>query len=161
MPDPSDNAVEPGEASEAIGRDYFELFNEVGIIAQLSRALFEGAQADGLSLPHFSVLNHLVRLGDGKTPLAIARAFQTPKASMTNTLAGLEARGLIETRPNPEDGRGKLVFLTRAGNARRETAIASTGPALVPIVAEHDVEARRAMVPMLAALRVVLDRNRR
>ncbi len=50
MPKPSDSAVEPGDTSEAIGRDYFELFNEVGIIAQLSRALFEGFTAKGARL---------------------------------------------------------------------------------------------------------------
>jgi DNA-binding MarR family transcriptional regulator len=161
MPDPSETAEGREDSPEAVGRVYFELFNEVGIIAQLSRALFEGAQTDGLTVPHFSVLNHLARLGDGRTPLELSRAFQTPKASMTNTLAGLEARGLVETRPNPGDGRGKLVFLTEAGRARREAAIASAGPRIVSIVAEHDVGTARALVPLLAELRAVLDRNRR
>lgn len=156
-PEISESVDPPG----GTGRVYFELFTEVGILAQLSRALFEGAQADGLTLPHFSVLSHLVRRGDGVSPLTLSRAFQTPKASMTNTLAGLETRGLIETRPNPEDGRGKLVFLTDAGRARYEAAVMAAAPDLVAVTAEHDPEAARTLVPMLAALREVMDRNRR
>jgi DNA-binding MarR family transcriptional regulator len=91
---------------------YFELFNEIGILAQLSRALFEARLPKGLTVPHFSVLNHLVRLGDGKTPLALARAFQVPKTTRTHTLSGLEARGLVDLAPNPRDGRSKRVRLT-------------------------------------------------
>jgi lipopolysaccharide export system permease protein len=69
----------------------FALLNEIGIIEQLARNRFERAQPDGLRLPHFAVLNHLVRLGDGRTPGQIARAFQLTKATMTNTLQRLEA----------------------------------------------------------------------
>ncbi|MGB0499456.1 MAG: MarR family transcriptional regulator, partial [Rubricella sp.] len=56
----------PPDADET--RTYFALFNEIGIIAQLSRALFEARLDDGITLPHFTVLNHLVRVGDGATP---------------------------------------------------------------------------------------------
>jgi len=83
----------------------FELLNEVGIIAQLSRTLMESRLDDGLTIHHFTALNHLVRLGDGKTPMDLARAFQVPKTSMSHTLAGLEKRGLIRMEPNPDDGR--------------------------------------------------------
>jgi DNA-binding MarR family transcriptional regulator len=153
--------AEASDPSEAPGRLWFELFTEVGIIAQLSRTMFEGAQADGLTLPQFSVLNHLVRLGDGRAPLDLARAFQTPKASLTNTLAGLEARGLIETRANPADGRSKLVYLTEAGRARRATAIAAVGPELARIHALPGASHAADLLPGLAALRKLLDENRR
>ncbi|MFM7336534.1 MAG: MarR family winged helix-turn-helix transcriptional regulator, partial [Tabrizicola sp.] len=97
----------------------FAFFNEVGILAQLSRALFEARLPDGFNLPQFVVLNHLVRVKDGQTPLALARAFQVPKTSMTHSLAVLERHGLIEMRPNARDGRSKCVFLTEAGRAFR------------------------------------------
>jgi DNA-binding MarR family transcriptional regulator len=158
MPDAPDPATTP--PPDPAGRLWFELFNEIGILAQLSRALFETAQPDGLTLPQFTVLNHLVRLGDGKPPLDLARAFQTPKASLTNTLAGLEARGLIETRPHPKDGRSKLVHLTGAGRARREAAIDRVGPELARLAAEADPGAIERLLPGLAALRRTLDENR-
>ena len=79
---------------------YFQLFNEIGILSQLSRAMFEARLEHGFLLPHFSVLNHLIRVGDGKTPLNLSHAFQVPKASMTHTLAGLAKAGYIEMIEN-------------------------------------------------------------
>jgi len=150
----------PAPPPETQERRWFALLNEIGILAQLSRALFEAAQDDGLSLPQFSVLNHLVRLGDGRAPLDLARAFQTPKASMTNTLARLEERGLIETRPHPKDGRSKLVHLTAAGSARRVAAIAAVEADLARIGALAEPEVVERLLPGLAALRRVFDDNR-
>jgi DNA-binding MarR family transcriptional regulator len=145
----------PGDA-----RLYFALLNEVGIVAQLSRALFEAAAPEGVSLPQFTVLNHLARLGDGRAPLAIAKAFQVPKPSMTHTLAALEARGLVETRPHPRDGRSKLVYLTEAGRAMRERCIAVLAPATGRIAAGFPPAEARALLPLLEALRRVMDADR-
>ena len=39
--------------------------------------------------------------------------------SLSRTLKSMEARGLIERRPNPEDGRGVLIFLTDFGKEKR------------------------------------------
>ncbi|MEO9900273.1 MarR family transcriptional regulator [Nisaea sp.] len=139
---------------------YFRFFNEIGIIAQLSRAVMESCLPEGLSSAHFGVLNHLVRLGDGRTPLAIARAFQVPKNSMTNTLAGLEKRGLIEMRPNPEDGRSKLVCLTDAGRAFRDDAIKALDPDMQMIGNQFDPEMISDLVPKLSEIRAFLDSRR-
>tara|TARA_B100000780_G_scaffold42886_1_gene26609 strand:- start:1472 stop:1918 length:447 start_codon:yes stop_codon:yes gene_type:complete len=48
-----------------------------------------------------------------------------PKMGMENTslsrlLNSLEERNFIERRPNPEDGRGRLVYLTKLGLKKRE-----------------------------------------
>ena len=140
--------------------DLFAVFNEIGIIEQLARAMFEALLPDGVTVPQFAVLNHLVRVADGRTPLEIARAFQVPKTSMTNTLAGLERRGLVETRPNPEDGRSKRVWLTPAGRAFRGEAIAALGPELRAMDRELDGARMAAILPELARLREWLDRRR-
>jgi len=136
----------------------FALLNEIGIIEQLARNRFERAQPDGLRLPHFAVLNHLVRLGDGKTPGQLARAFQLTKATMTNTLQRLEARGLVRVAPDPLDARAKRVFLTEEGRARREAAVAFTAEDLVGLAATSGIEAG-ALLPPLRALRMALDRD--
>jgi hypothetical protein len=47
----------------------FAFFNEVSIIGQLSGSLFERRLPHGFLVSHFGVLNHLARMGDGKTPL--------------------------------------------------------------------------------------------
>ena len=151
----------PRAASAAARRArLFELFNEIGIIGQLATTRFNGALPDGLHVSHFSVLNHLVRLGDGRTPLAIAEAFQVSKATMTNTLARLGERGLVTLRPNPEDGRSKTVHLTEAGRAFRDEAIGGLDDTLDELAARLDVARLVELIPALAELRAVLDAMR-
>ena len=75
---------------------YFVFFNEIGIIEQLIRALLEAKLPKGFLISHFSVLNHLIRVKDGQTPLVISRAFQVPKTTMTHTLSILERHALID-----------------------------------------------------------------
>ncbi|MEM6727650.1 MAG: MarR family transcriptional regulator [Pseudomonadota bacterium] len=147
------------ETGAAIGL-FFELFNEIGIIEQLSRAAFEAQLPPGVLVSHFSILNHLIRVEDGRTPLDLARAFQVPKTTMTHTLAGLEKRGWVAMRPNPHDKRSKRVWLTDAGRSFRDEAIASLGSEiakLMPHIPERDVS---AALPFLKSLRETLDRLR-
>lgn len=139
---------------------WFETLNEIGIIAQLSRAAFESRMPEGLAVPQFSVLNHFVRLGDGKSPLELARAFQVPKTTMTHTLAALETRGLVETRANPADGRSKLVFITRTGRGFRERAIAALAPDIGRLAARVDPDLPARLLPDLRELRRFLDADR-
>ena len=40
--------------------------------------------------------------------------------SLTRTLKSMEEKGLIERRPNPNDGRGVLIYLTEFGKEKRE-----------------------------------------
>ena len=67
-----------------------------------------------LSLPERSALARLDR-GGPATPSALARLEQITPQGMGATLAGLEARGLIERRPDPGDGRRAVMSLTDAG----------------------------------------------
>ncbi len=138
----------------------FDVLNEIGIIAQLSRSLLESRLGDGLTQHHFGALNHLVRLGDGRTPLQLARAFQVPKTSMSHTLAGLEKRGLIRMEPNPEDGRGKLIFLTDPGRELRDRAVNSITPDVAAMIPEFGNDEARAILPLLRKLRILLDESR-
>ncbi|MEL6701588.1 MAG: MarR family transcriptional regulator, partial [Pseudomonadota bacterium] len=128
---------------------FFELFNEIGIIEQLSRTMAQSVLPDGLMMTHFSVLNHLTRVADGRTPLEIARAFQVPKTSMTHTLKGLEAHGFVEMRPNPGDARSKQVWLTDAGRAFRAKAIADISAAFAPIAPMLDADKAEEALPIL------------
>jgi DNA-binding MarR family transcriptional regulator len=137
----------------------FALLNEIGIIEQLARNRFERAQPDGLKLPHFAVLNHLVRLGDGRGPARIARAFEVTKATMTNTLQRLEARRLIRIEADAADGRAKKVFLTDAGRIRRDQAVADAAADLAPLVVAMGTTPE-SLLPGLRALRTGLDQAR-
>jgi DNA-binding MarR family transcriptional regulator len=146
--------------AESDPRVFFELFNEIGILSQLSTAVFEARLPQGMLISHFSVLNHLTRVRDGQTPLALAQAFQVPKTTMTHTLTGLAKAGLVEMRPNPRDGRSKQVWLTEAGRAFREAAIAALQPDIAALARRYPPDRAAAMLPHLAELRRIMDAMR-
>lgn len=139
---------------------YFSLFNEIGIIEQLSRALFEARLPEGFLVSHFAVLNHLIRVEDGRTPLQLARAFQVPKTTMTHTLSVLEKHGLIARRPNPGDGRSKCVWLTTRGRAFRDDAIAALAPDIAVFADSCPPDRIADLVPRLSEIRAILDAAR-
>lgn len=139
---------------------YFALFNEIGILAQLSGALLEARLPRGFLISHFGVLNHLVRTGREPTPLELSRAFQVPKTTMTHTLAGLERAGLVRFAPNPRDGRSKRVCLTEAGQAFHADAVTAIAPDLARLEAAFPAARAAEALPVLAALREVMDRMR-
>lgn len=139
---------------------FFRVFNEIGIISQLSRAQLDATLPDGLIEPHFGVLNHLIRVKDGRTPLELARAFQVAKTTMTHTLAGLEKHGLVEMRPNPDDKRSKQVWLLPAGRKLRDDTIVALAPRFGGLAEAIPQEHVEALVPLLEELRIFLDENR-
>ena len=138
----------------------FAVLNEVSIIEHLARNRLERVLPDGLRASHFVVLNHLVRLGDGRSPARIARAVQVERPAMTNTLQRLEARGLVRLSPDPKDGRGKLVYLTEAGRSARAAAVAAADAAIAPVAAGIPVAELAAALPLLRRLRAALDAAR-
>jgi DNA-binding MarR family transcriptional regulator len=138
----------------------FPVFNEIGIIAQLSQRVFESVMPDGMTLAQFSVLNHFVRLGGERSPAALADAFQVTRATMTSTLHRLEAKGLIAVRPDPEDGRAKIVSITDQGRALHGECIARLGPSFARLEGSHDPADMTAILPLLVRLRKLLDADR-
>lgn len=138
----------------------FRFFNEIGIIEQLTRAKFERGLPHGLTMSQFRILNHLARLGGDKSPAAMARAFQVTKGAVTNAMQKLEAKGFIETRPDPRDGRGKRVSLTSEGQTARDDAIATLTPFLPVVLREFSETEFAAAMPFLQRLRVFLDEER-
>jgi len=138
----------------------FSLTREIAIIEQLTRHQLERVLPDGLLKPHFAVLLHLRGVGDGRSPLRIARAMQVVKGAMTNTLHRLEARGLVRVEPDPKDGRAKCVFITEAGTELIDQAAEAIQPIfqkMSEVISEAEVA---AMLPLLQRLRQHLDAAR-
>lgn len=138
----------------------FAVFNEIGIVAQLSRTLFEARLPDGVLVSHWAVLNSLERVRDGRTLIELAHAFEVPKTTMSHSVAALERRGWVTLRPNPRDGRSKTVWLTEAGRTFRAEAVARLSGDLAQIGAALPEGAAEGMLPGLARLRAVLDARR-
>ncbi len=83
-------------------------------IGLLRRQLRQAQAAGELTLPETSALARLDR-GGPATPSALAKLEQISPQSMGATLGALEACGLVERRPDPEDGRRAVMSLTEAG----------------------------------------------
>lgn len=139
---------------------WFQLFNEIGIIGQLSGTAFERELPDGLSMAGFKVLNHLARLPGDWGPARLAAAFQVTKGAMTNTLQRLEAAGFIVIEADPLDARAKFARVTPLGLNARDAAVRGVGPLLTAVAAGHEDHEAKAAVAFLTRLRIWLDEHR-
>ena len=126
-----------------------ELRVSIGFITRRLRQV----QADGdLSLPETTALARLDR-GGPTTVTALAKRELVSAQSMGATIAGLESRGLVKRKPDPDDGRQSVIALTKAGlaellnkrNARTELIARALASELTP------AELRRlaAAVPLI------------
>jgi DNA-binding MarR family transcriptional regulator len=101
----------------------------VGRIARLQRvqhrAVSETLARHGLQPDEFDVLATLRRSGAPYrlTPTQLRASMMVTSATVTHRLDKLEQRGLISRRPDPADGRGLLIELTRRGRALVDRAL--------------------------------------
>jgi DNA-binding MarR family transcriptional regulator len=135
------------------------LFGELFMADQLARNRISKALPKGMELSHFSVLNHLVRLNEERTPGQLARAFHVTRGAMTNTLAKLEWAGHVHVRPDWDDARQKFVAISPSGRQARDAAVASVAPLIGEVVKSLGSERVRAVLPVLRELRLRLERD--
>lgn len=133
------------------------LFGELFMADQLARNRLSKILPKGMELSHFSVLNHLARIGEERTPAQLAHSFHVTRGAMTNTLNKLEWAGHVHIRPDWDDARRKLVSISPAGVRARDTAILAMSPLLADVVNDVGVDKVRAALPVLRALRQRLD----
>ena len=133
------------------------LFGELFMADQLARNRVSKALPKGMELSHFSVLNHLARIGDERTPAQLARAFHVTRGAMTNTLTKLEWAGHIHIRPDWDDARQKFVAISPSGRAARDAAVAAVVPMIGDVVQALGAEKVRAVLPILREMRIKLE----
>ncbi|MFD6426902.1 MarR family winged helix-turn-helix transcriptional regulator [Streptomyces sp. NPDC060198] len=88
-------------------------------VSRLRRRILNASAVDDLTLGQTSVLARLSGEG-GITASELASAEGVRHQSMTATVVGLAARGLVARRPDPADGRRQLIELTVDGRRRLE-----------------------------------------
>ena len=133
------------------------LFGELFMADQLARNRISKILPKGMQLSHFSVLNHLARVGEERTPAQLAKAFHVTRGAMTNTLTRLEWAGHIHIRPDWEDARQKFVSISPSGRAARDSAVAAVVPQIAEVAQALGVDRVRALLPVLRELRLKLE----
>ena len=133
------------------------LFGELFMADQLARNRISKVLPKGMELSHFSVLNHLARVGEERSPAQLARAFHVTRGAMTNTLARLEWAGHIHIRPDWEDARRKFVAISPSGRAARDSAVATVVPLIAEVAQAVGADRVRALLPVLRELRIKLE----
>lgn len=78
----------------------------------------EAAKYDGSMSVGFTLLSIDKEGGTPSTTLGPKMGMEA--TSLTRTLKSMEEKGLIYREPNPNDGRGVLIFLTDFGREKRE-----------------------------------------
>lgn len=123
----------------------------LGRLARLNEAVVNEICADNGTTPAevrvMSLLSH--RPDRSASPSEIATFVVQTSGGLTATLRRLETDGLIARRPDPSDGRGKLVVLTDAGGAFHSRMIEAIVARIERVIAEIDLEAADAVVRSL------------
>jgi DNA-binding MarR family transcriptional regulator len=135
------------------------LFGELFVADQLARSRVSKVLPRGMELSHFSVLNHLARVGDERSPAQLAKAFHVTRGAMTNTLNRLEWAGHIHIRPDWDDARRKFVSISPSGRAARDAAVQAVAPVIAEVVAALGADRVRAVLPVLRELRARLEQD--
>jgi DNA-binding MarR family transcriptional regulator len=129
------------------------LISEIFMADQLARSRLSKALPKAMELSHFSVLNHLARNQDERTPAELARLFHVTRGAMTNTLSKLEWAGYIHIRPDWEDARRKMVTISPAGRTARDTAISAITPIIAEVVDAIGSDKVKNVLPVLREVR--------
>lgn len=135
------------------------LLSELITADQLARARLSKALPKGMELSHFSVLNHLANTAAERTPAQLARTFHVTKGAMTNTLNKLETAGHVHVRPDWDDARRKLVAVSPAGRAARDSALQVITPMISEMASTIGADKVRAVLPILRELRIRLEND--
>lgn len=81
------------------------------------RAVSKAFDDFGMSFSTAAPILALAKLGDGSRQSVIAEAVGVDRAAMVRSIDQLESLGLVERRIDPEDGRGRRLYLTEQGRA--------------------------------------------
>lgn len=109
----------------------------------------------GLTTPQFRMIMQLQRQ-DGVTQSHLANILAVGKVSTSSLIDRLEQSGWIERRPDPNDRRSNLIYLTDKGNDI-EARMLATGKSLTKQTLKNlNREQRSTLIDLLATVKANL-----
>ena len=133
------------------------LFSEILTNEQLIRSRLSRVLPKGMEISHFSVLNHLARTGEERSPAQLAKSFHVTRGAMTNTLSKLEWAGYVHIRPDWDDARRKMVAISPAGRRAQRAALDAMTPIISEVIQELGEDKVRSTLPVMRELRTKLE----
>nr|WP_245242979.1 helix-turn-helix domain-containing protein [Pararhodobacter sp. SW119] len=127
-------------------------------VVHLARLVHGNAREDGLTPAQWTALRYFARANRfSRTPSAFSEFHATTRGTASQTVKSLVALGLLERRPNEQDGRSALFEVTPAGHARlAEDPLGALGTLIDTLPAED----RRALATALSRLTGGMSRLR-
>lgn len=90
------------------------------IAREVSRFTVKAMRADGIGTGEIELI-HAVRHSPGITQAELSKKLGVDKAAVARQAASLEGKGYIELRPNPADGRSRLLYPTEKAQSLRNS----------------------------------------
>ena len=137
-----------------------QVLSRVGRLSRhVDRARKAAFAASDLELWEFDVLSALRRAGAPYqlSPKALLQQTLVSSGTMTNRIDRLVARGLVERRTDPNDGRGILVQMTRQGRERVDAAISTLLTAEAELLEHLSVSDQERLSALLRKLSLDFD----
>jgi len=130
----------------------------LGSVSLLVRRVRQVPVEGGLTAPERQALSRLDH-GGPATSSELARQAQITAQAMGATLGALQARGLVERRPDPEDGRRVILTVTDAGLQELRNKRNARTELLAGVLADTFTAAELDRLAALAPLLERLARN--
>jgi len=128
-------------------------------VARLLRKRFDQrARALGLTRAQWSVLAHLARQ-EGINQSALADVLDIEPITLVRLLDRLEAAGWVERRPDPNDRRARLLYLTEKAHPVLERLWALGAETREEAMAGLSTEARERLIDTLLAIKANLSES--
>ena len=105
---------ERGLKMESDGRQITKIAREV------NKFLIQKMKLEGIGTAEFDFI-HLVRHNPGITQTEVRETLKIDKGAAARRAASLEAKGYLERKPNPADGRSQLLYATKKAEALKNS----------------------------------------
>lgn len=114
----------------------------LGRLGRLTDSMTTDICAEAVTTPaEIRVLAYLVHAPEYTArPSDVARFVVQTSGGLTATLSRLESAGLVGRRPDPSDGRGKLIVLSGDGRRLHDTVITRLTDATAAAVTDLDLD---------------------
>lgn len=122
------------------------------LFEQIIRAVYRDAYSSGLNPAQWWALRYLARTSAGlRTPAALASSYLAGRSTISQTVASLVGKGLVEKTRDHQDGRSRRLTLTPAGRRMlKHDPIERLTRAIEGLSAERQIQAAEiaeALVP--------------